>query len=65
VAESLRVLRDAGMTTAGLGVDAENPHGALGVYQSVGFAVARSGRVYRKPLSPATDPELIARSRTS
>ena len=50
VAESLRVLRDAGMTTAGLGVDAENPHGALGVYESVGFSVARSGRVYRKPL---------------
>jgi mycothiol synthase len=50
VAESLRVLRDAGMTTAGLGVDAENPHGALGVYESVGFAVARTGRVYRKPL---------------
>lgn len=65
VAQSLRVLRDAGMTTAGLGVDAENPHGALGVYQSAGFAVARSGRVYRKPLVPATDPELIARSRTS
>lgn len=50
VARSLRVLRDAGMTTAGLGVDAENAHGALGVYESVGFAVARSGRVYRKPL---------------
>lgn len=50
VAQSLRVLRDAGMTTAGLGVDAENPHGALGVYESVGFAVARTGRVYRKPL---------------
>lgn len=50
VAESLRVLRDAGMTMAGLGVDAENPHGALGVYESVGFAVARTGRVYRKPL---------------
>lgn len=65
VARSLRVLRDAGMTTAGLGVDAENPHGALGVYESVGFAVARSGRVYRKPLSPATDPEAIARPRTS
>jgi GNAT superfamily N-acetyltransferase len=58
VAESLRVLRDAGMTTAGLGVDAENAHGALGVYEAVGFAVARTERVYRKPL-------VIARSRTS
>lgn len=50
VAESLRVLRDAGMATAGLGVDAQNPHGALGVYESVGFNVARTERVYRKPL---------------
>jgi mycothiol synthase len=50
VAESLRVLRDAGMTTAGLGVDAENANGALGVYESVGFAVARTERVYRKAL---------------
>jgi mycothiol synthase len=50
VAESLRVLRDAGMATAGLGVDAQNPHGALGVYESVGFSVARTERVYRKSI---------------
>ena len=50
VARSLHVLRDAGMTSAGLGVDAENPHGALGVYESVGFGVVRTERVYRKPL---------------
>lgn len=50
VAESLRVLRDAGMTTAGLGVDAENGTGALGVYEAVGFGVTATERVYRKPL---------------
>ena len=50
VAESLRVLRDAGMTSAGLGVDAENPHGALGVYEVSGFKVVRTDMVYRKPL---------------
>lgn len=50
VAASLHVLRDAGMTSASLGVDAENPHGALGIYRSVGFRVARRERVYRKPL---------------
>jgi len=50
VARSLRVLRDAGMTTAGLGVDAENANGAVAVYESVGFAVVRTERVYRKPL---------------
>lgn len=49
VAASLHVLRDAGMTSAGLGVDAENPHGALGIYEAVGFRVARRERVYRKP----------------
>jgi mycothiol synthase len=50
VAESLRVLRGAGMTSAGLGVDSENPHGALGVYEASGFRVVRTDRVYRKPL---------------
>ena len=49
-AESLRRLRDAGMTSAGLGVDAENANGALGVYAAAGFSVVRTERVYRKPL---------------
>jgi mycothiol synthase len=51
VAESLRVLRDAGVSAAWLGVDAENPHGALGIYESLGFSVIERGRIYRKPLS--------------
>ena len=50
VAESLRAFRDAGMTTAVLGVDAENPTGALGVYETNGFAVHRKGMNYRRPL---------------
>jgi len=50
VARSLQLLRDAGMTSAGLGVDAENPHGALGLYESLGFGVVERGRIYRKPL---------------
>jgi mycothiol synthase len=50
-ARSLQVLRDAGMTSAGLGVDAENPHGALGLYESLGFSVVQRGRIYRKPLA--------------
>jgi mycothiol synthase len=50
VADSLRGLRDAGFTSAALGVDADNPTGALGVYEATGFAVERSGRAYRKPL---------------
>ncbi len=50
VAESLRVLRDAGADSARLGVDAENPHGALGLYETLGFSVVQQGRIYRKPL---------------
>ncbi|HET7521368.1 MAG TPA: GNAT family N-acetyltransferase [Candidatus Limnocylindria bacterium] len=50
VASSLRVLRDAGMTSAVLGVDAENPTGALGVYEANGFAVHKRGFNLRRPL---------------
>jgi len=41
-------LREEGMTVAKLGVDAENPTGALRLYESVGFEVAHSGVAYRK-----------------
>ncbi len=47
-AESLRLLRSAGMRGATLGVDAENPHGALGIYEKLGFSVTDQGRIYRK-----------------
>jgi mycothiol synthase len=50
VAESLRALRDEGMTSATLGVDAENPTGALGVYEANGFRVHRRGMNFRQPL---------------
>ena len=53
VADSLRSFRDAGMTEAVLGVDAENPTGALGVYEATGFIVDKRGRNYRKPLLEA------------
>jgi mycothiol synthase len=51
VAESLRALRDDGMTSAVLGVDADNPMGALGVYEANGFGVQRKGLNYRRPLA--------------
>jgi mycothiol synthase len=50
VMASLHRLREAGMTSASLGVDAENPHGALGIYERTGFRVVRRERIYRKPL---------------
>ena len=52
VARSLEVLRDRGMTSAWLGVDADNPNGALGVYERAGFEVEVRSTAYRKPLVP-------------
>ena len=43
-------LRGAGMTEAALGVDAENPSGALALYESLGFTVFRRSMAYRRPL---------------
>lgn len=48
--QSLGALAERGMTEAALGVHAENTHNALGLYQSVGFAVALETTYYRKPL---------------
>ena len=51
IAESLRVLRDRGMTSAALGVDADNPSGALGLYEGTGFAVDKRSSAWRKDFS--------------
>jgi mycothiol synthase len=45
-AESLRRLRDAGMREAMLGVDADNPTGALGLYEGLGFGIAQRSMVH-------------------
>jgi mycothiol synthase len=50
VARSLVLLRERGMTSAMLGVDADNPTGALSVYERAGFAVDLRSTAYRKPL---------------
>jgi mycothiol synthase len=49
-AEALRRLALAGMTDAMLGVDADNPSGALGLYEELGFEVEQRSQVYRRPL---------------
>jgi len=49
-AESLRRLRTAGMTDAMLGVDADNPTGALGLYTDLGFEVGRPATAYWGPI---------------
>ena len=50
IAASLHAFRDSGMVEASLGVDAENPTGALALYERLGFTRHRSFRVYRKRL---------------
>jgi mycothiol synthase len=52
IARSLDVIRERGMTSAVLGVDADNPTGALGLYESVGFVVDARYTAWRKPLEP-------------
>jgi len=47
---SLERLRERGMTDGMLGVDSENPNGALGLYTGLGFAVATRSAAYRRPL---------------
>jgi mycothiol synthase len=48
ITDALRALRDAGLTEAALGVDAENVSGALRVYEAIGFRRTRTGVSYRK-----------------
>lgn len=50
IARSFGILRDRGMAIASLGVDGENPTGALGVYERLGFRRHRRWVTYRKPL---------------
>ena len=50
-AASLRRLRDAGMTEAMLGVDADNPTGALGLYEGLGFEVHQRSSASGAPLA--------------
>jgi mycothiol synthase len=50
IADSLRALRDRGLEQAALGVDSENPTGALGVYEALGFRRFQTGISFRKSL---------------
>src|SRR6185503_12542563 len=51
IARSLEVLRDRGQTSAALGVDADNPSGALGLYEGLGFEVHARSAAWRKAFS--------------
>jgi len=51
---SLKMFQNMGLTEAVLGVDTQNPNGALNLYESCGFEVEFCSVVYEKPvLAPA------------
>lgn len=56
ISRSLRLLHDRGMTSAGLGVDGENPNQAMTLYESCGFRIASSFTTWRKPLTDEPMP---------
>jgi mycothiol synthase len=50
IASSLQLLRERGLEQAALGVDAENPSGAVRVYERMGFRRHKTGIAYRRKL---------------
>ena len=50
IARSLRQQQALGMTKSALGVDTENPSGALRLYEQMGFRAVKRYSIYRKPL---------------
>ena len=50
IVSSLRALRDRGMAVGALGVDGENPTGALALYEGLGFHRHEMWISHRKPL---------------
>jgi mycothiol synthase len=54
IARSIHLLAAEGMDTAMLGVDADNPSGALGLYESFGFTVVDRGSAWHRPVEDAS-----------
>lgn len=50
IATSLRMLKERGMKEAALGVDTQNPSGALQLYESLGYRVVKQFITYRKAM---------------
>ncbi len=50
IGRSIHLLAERGLDTAALGVDADNPSGALGLYESCGFVVIDRAAAWRRPL---------------
>jgi mycothiol synthase len=50
IIRSFHLLRERGMETAALGVDADNPSGAFALYESVGFTPTERTIAWRRPM---------------
>ena len=50
LAHSMKMHKDLGMEQTALGVDTENPSGALQLYQSMGYQVIEKVTNYRKKI---------------
>ncbi|MCK4758153.1 MAG: GNAT family N-acetyltransferase [Thermoplasmata archaeon] len=50
IARSFKIIKERGMEEACLGVDADNPTGALSLYKGMGFEVDKTFHTYRKPV---------------
>ncbi len=62
VARSLVLLRERGLESAILGVDSENPTGALGVYERAGFRVVSRDANLRRPWpTELSEPHEVSR----
>ncbi|MEG9247785.1 GNAT family N-acetyltransferase [Arthrobacter sp. Soc17.1.1.1] len=55
LAEAMKRYRAAGMENAGLGVDTENPSGALGLYERMGYVPTQRAIVFDLPLVVPAD----------
>ncbi len=53
IARSLDAIGERGMDTGILGVDADNPTGALGLYERIGFVIAERSTAWRRPFDEA------------
>jgi mycothiol synthase len=54
IASAMVALRERGMTHAALGVDADNPSGAFGLYERLGFRVANRMEAVARPFDERT-----------
>ena len=50
LARSMKLHKENGMLQTALGVDTQNPTGALALYESMGYKVVSHSTTYRKPL---------------